>query len=368
MRPVVRTFVSPARVGAPIAAVACGLGLWLCPPMTASESGQKVKVKFWADDIEVTGSVSEPRVADRLLIALHRAQPGRQVMNRLTVDPSLTAMPLPETDELESLALELALSTRDGCLMITDREVVVSGLTDSHVTHAAFEARLRPMAARHPERQWRNRICLVPEEDLAPENFPPRPRPALNPQPLDMAPVMLADSAYGPGLAPLRATPLAMTPEGGMPSPLDPRAVVNAEPGTNLELIERIQFATDSYLVAYSQAEFVGGVLSKVRALPDLKSQVVLRGYPDTAGSHTYNDWLSLSRAKAVRRALVDAGIPEGRIRLETPATGHDRENLGSVRVFLPLAVPPKPEIPPAEPVQVSVSASASPDAPPATP
>lgn len=327
-------------------------------------------MKFWPDDIELTGTVADPRVSTRLLIALHRAQPGRRVMNRLVLNPGKTVMPLPDTDEIEGLILELALSTRDGCLMITDREVVVSGLTDSLVTHAAFEARLRPMAARHPDRQWRNRICLVPEEDLAPENFPPRPRPALNPQPLETAPVTLADSAYGPEPPPVRAIPLAIT--SVTTDPVETLLVAEATdegPRTALEPVERIRFAADSYLVAYSQAEFVSGVLARIRALPDVKSRVVLRAYPDTAGSHTYNDWLSLSRAKAVRRALVDAGIPEERIRLETPSQGHDRENLGSVRVFLPLPVAPVPEAPSAEPpVQVSVSASAPPDTPPATP
>lgn len=50
------------------------------------------------------------------------------------------------------------------------------------------------------------------------------------------------------------------------------------------------------------------------------KQSIMIRGYTDTTGSESYNENLSLNRAKAVKRALIEQKIFSGKIKVE----GHD--------------------------------------------
>ncbi len=312
-----------------------------------------LKIRFWADEVELTGAVPNQKTANLLLITLHRSHPDLRSRNRLVIDPARTVINLPDSRELAGLLLELALSTKDGSLQVTNREVTVSGLTDSLVTHAAFEARLESLAEHHPERRWSNRICLVHEDDLAPGLLPKRPRPALDPEPLENAPVVLAESAYGP-LPPMRARPVqsigltenavAIAPPGDAPTVPASNSAEPVETSHPMEPAEQIRFTANSFLVAFDQYRLVDAATERIRSLPPEAGPIILRAYPDTAGRHTYNEWLSNSRARAVRRAFVDAGFPEERFRIETPDGRDDSKGLGTVRIFVPRMLPPAAE------------------------
>ncbi len=338
-----------------------------------------LKVRFWADEIELTGAVPDQKSANRLRIAIDRSHPGRPVRDRLVIDPARTVLDLPDSAELAGLLLELALSTSDGSLAVTSDEIVVSGLTDSLVTHAAFEARLRPLAARYGGKELRNRICIVHRDDLEPGMLPRRPRPALKPRALEQAPVTLAEESYGPDLPQVRALPLALTainarsrsleePAVDAPGPTATDAPTETAPGRKPlghEPAEKIEFTMNSYLVGFDQFRFIDAATARIRELPESAGKVILRGFPDTEGRHEFNDWLSVSRVKAVRRAFLDAGIPEDRFTLETHDGRNRNDELRSVRVLVPRLPEPgledgdEAEIPPAP---LSTPASAPPE------
>ena len=324
-----------------------------------------LKIRFWADEIELTGAVPDQKTADHLLIAVQQSHPGMPTYGRLVIDPARTVINLPDRRDLAGLLLELALSTRDGSLKVTNEAVTVSGLSDSLVTHAAFEARLNSLASRNQQRDWRNRICLVHKDDLAADSLPKRPRPALNPRPLDEIPVVLAENEYGPTLPkaepqPLRAMPLnglvinARNREEAGNSPMDasspaipgtePPEAVPAAPAIEYEPAETIRFASNSYLMGFDQYRLVDEITEKIQALPEDSARVVVEAYPDHVGQHDFNQWLSKSRAESVLRALAEAGITSEQLRVVTRDGRKDLDHLGTVRFLLP-----KPIIPVAE-------------------
>ncbi|MCB1230647.1 MAG: OmpA family protein [Verrucomicrobiae bacterium] len=353
------------------------LGSFALPRAYGGNSGIiPLKVRFWADEIELTGAVPDQKTANRVIIAIHQVCPGTPVRDRLIINPLRTVVGLPESKDLAGLLLEMALSTKDGSLIVTNSSVVVSGLSDSLVTHAAFEARLSQLAARHPSKVWENRICLVPDEDLRPSRLPRRPRPALNPAPLERAPFVLSENEYGP-MPELRALPLASISleaeklvEAKTTEVLIPdSAEAPPEPDIALEAAEQIRFSTNSFLVGFDQYEKVDAAKSRIRDLPESAGKVVIRAYPDTAGRHAYNDWLSQTRAKAILRKLIEAGLAPDRIRIELLDGVRDSDKLGTVGIYLPkvlppvsagdlLDSPPPSEGPPEEPVSTVTAAS----------
>lgn len=349
-------------------------GVALCGVVANSEANEghflPLKIRFWADEIELTGAVPDQKTADHLLIAVRQSHPGMPTYGRLVIDPSRTVINLPDSKDLAGLLLELALSTKDGSLKVTNEAVTVSGLSDSLVTHAAFEARLNSLASRNQQRDWRNRICLVHEDDLVADSLPKRPRPALNPRPLDEIPVVLADNEYGPTLPkaeaepkPLRAMPLnglvinARNREDSenalieAPTPdvlgTETTKAAPVTPAIEYEPAETIRFASNSYLVGFDQYRLVDEITEKIQALPEDSARVVVEAYPDHVGQHDFNQWLSKSRAESVLRALAEAGISSEQLRVVTRDGRKDLNHLGTVRFLLPKPVIPVAELEP---------------------
>lgn len=321
----------------PVAVSALAFCLSESRGVAAAESGPlPLKVRFWADEIELTGAMPDERSADRLRIAVYQAQAGKAVWDRLVIDPGRAPIELPRLDDIAGLLLELSLSTIDGSLEITSERLVITGLTDSQVTHAAMEARLRMLGSRYGSRSVLNRICIVTEDDLALPQ-PVRPRPSLNPVPLDRAPFVLADSEYGPMPPVLVAMPVSVAAE----APAD-AAVMAATPVEQEETppghaaLDPIQFAVNTYLVRSDQFARIDEALKQIRALPESAGKIVLRGYPDQPGRYDYNDWLGKSRAQAVLRQFRDAGVPETRLSVEVPKAPKDGPNLGKVLILVP--------------------------------
>lgn len=314
-----------------------------------------LKVRFWADEIELTGALPDQKTANRLMIAIHHAQPGKPIWDRLVIDPSRTVPDLPSTPQLAGLLLEMALSTKDSSLLVREHEVVVSGLTDSHVTHAAFEARLQSAAEADDRKAFRNRICLVHHEDLHPSLLPRRPRAVLAFRPVQSPSLEMAGTAYGPPLPPATLGSLTgrsasilglnreTSPSG--PSPLDasepPSPTSESDSSEKLakpilEPSRRIEFIANSYLVSTTDYDALDGIAARLKSHPAEWGKVIVRGFPDTAGRHTYNDWLSLSRARAVQRVLVEAGVSESLLKLEVSGGDQNPKNLRTVGIWIP--------------------------------
>lgn len=350
--------------------LSCGIALGNERSQNPATSAEPLKVRFWADEIELTGAVPDQEAANLLRIAIYQSNPGKPIWDRLIVDPARTVLDLPSSKELSGLLLELALSAKDGSLVVTADEIIVSGLTDSMVTHSAFEVRLRPLAALHRGKQLKNRICIVHPDDLEPSQLPKRPRPALRPSLLESSPMVLADEVYGPDQFQIRAQPMELvalnaqsrsiadgiaesadlqpTPEGSVVETKLEATSDMTKPSVIFEPAEKIAFTMNSYLVGFDQFSQVDAVTTRIRNLPESAGKIILRGFPDTEGRHEFNDWLSVSRVKAVRRALIDAGIPEERFTLETHDGKGEKGDLQSVRVLVPRLPEPEPTLDPA--------------------
>ncbi|MCP5549387.1 MAG: OmpA family protein [Akkermansiaceae bacterium] len=343
-------------------------------PGAETPSGDALRVRFWRTDTEISGAVRDESDAGRLRDALARARPGCHIWDDLTLDPA--APRLPSATVLSGLVQELVLSTRDGCLTLSSAEgLKVSGLTDSLVTHAAFEMRLLEVAREVNAPGAANEIKIVSSEELA-RPGPERPIRGLNPKPLVHKPVVLADAPYGPPTPPLRAKPLAPVIEIAVaespddtpmplaspapdpdPAPLPPEPVAKPEPAvalatataapTTFELppppwappVDPVAFGANSFLVGIDQLKTVEKAARRIAALPPKSGKVILRGYPDSPGHHPYNDWLSRTRAREVKRALTDLGIAEDALEIAIFPAGDKADRAESqrrVEILLP--------------------------------
>jgi sortase system peptidoglycan-associated protein len=131
-----------------------------------------------------------------------------------------------------------------------------------------------------------------------------------------------ADSTADPrGIQVASAAPVPLS------SGVDPAAVVRD--GFALT----VQFRSDSSRLEKQYAPRLHNLAVALTRLPKLKA--VLSGYADRRGSDQYNLGLSQRRADAVRDALIDGGLPAGRIHVvaygerQPAAAGTDPESYG---------------------------------------
>jgi len=80
-----------------------------------------------------------------------------------------------------------------------------------------------------------------------------------------------------------------------------------------IEIREPIQFFYDTYEVRPSSRSTLGAVARILRDKPQI-THVVIEGHASEEGSHRYNYELSIQRAQAILRALVEAGVHPDRL------------------------------------------------------
>ncbi len=132
------------------------------------------------------------------------------------------------------------------------------------------------------------------------------------------------EPATGVAAAPdATATPAAAIPQGS--------GVVAGERGGRPMLT--VYFDTGKSLVSNDLAKVAANLKDYVAKNPD--ARIAVSGYNDPTGNAAKNAELSKNRAKAVAKALADAGIPAASIGLEKPAdtTGKSANNAESRRV-----------------------------------
>ena len=78
------------------------------------------------------------------------------------------------------------------------------------------------------------------------------------------------------------------------------------------ELMENVNFDFDTAVLSPSSGRILDAVAQTLLQYPDTRFLVC--GYTDSRGSDEYNESLSRDRAKAVWQALVDRGVPAGRL------------------------------------------------------
>lgn len=99
---------------------------------------------------------------------------------------------------------------------------------------------------------------------------------------------------------------------------IQPRVIVGEE---RLEVSERIFFEVDSDIIKSDSHSLLDEVAMVLTDHPEIKL-LEIQGHTDDQGPDAYNKALSQKRAEAVRRYLIDQGIPARRLR----ATGYGEE------------------------------------------
>ncbi|MCK0201559.1 OmpA family protein [Ornithobacterium rhinotracheale] len=74
----------------------------------------------------------------------------------------------------------------------------------------------------------------------------------------------------------------------------------------------QVYFANNSYAVSSDDIAYINDVAKVLKQNPELS--VVLEGYASNVGSVEYNNQLSMKRAEAITKALVDRGISRDRL------------------------------------------------------
>lgn len=143
----------------------------------------------------------------------------------------------------------------------------------------------------------------------------------------------LADAADD---CPAQAGPLGGCPDGDGDGIADGRDAcpTAAAPGssdgcaavavvkTGLALSDKVQFELNRDVIAASSLALLDTVADTLKAHPEL-SRLVIEGHTDDLGPAAFNRALSLSRAQAVRRYLIEHGVDAARI--EAKGFGPDR-------------------------------------------
>ena len=78
------------------------------------------------------------------------------------------------------------------------------------------------------------------------------------------------------------------------------------------EMMENVNFDFDTAVLSPSSGRILDAVAQMLLQYPD--TRFLICGYTDSVGSDEYNEALSRDRAKAVWQALVDRGVPPGRL------------------------------------------------------
>ena len=301
-----------------------------------------------------SGTLESKAMVERLANVLIDARSDLEVINTGLEYDSDRKIPHPEM--FESLLVEVALSTHEGELALSDEVLTVGGLTDSVVTLSVLRLRAEPFLK--DGRRLRERLCLVPTEDL----------PAI---PIILSTGETRDS-FSFDLDLLKTDQVFFEPSGisllklgdlihatkdvywletgktGGPPP--PPAVEVAEaigPETIDKPIEEpvveaiipdpyhqvgvIRYGRNSYLYQVGEEGYFKTLAKQLNEKPYLEKSIQLHCMMYKSGSVAFSEWLVDKRkAKAIEK-LVSLGVEKNRIQAEVVET--DQDDIGEVKV-----------------------------------
>lgn len=101
-------------------------------------------------------------------------------------------------------------------------------------------------------------------------------------------------------------------------------------------MLGRVYFERNSSVISNDGAQSLANVAARLLASPQQK--VAVSGFTDQRGSARRNQELAEARAKAVKSALLVAGVKESQIELRQPASiigGEQRDDARRVELVL---------------------------------
>lgn len=349
-------------------------------------------VRFEARTARLSGRVDSEETATAILKVIAGTRPDLQIVNEgLTVDSSVEFRNLADVN---SLLMEIALSTVEGRLELWKDHLLVSGLSDSLVTLTALKIRAEPILH---GRALFSRICIVPTEDLPiasdlptggnltgnsldPDFLTPVrvlfEVPGIRLEKLFPTLVMLSSfdrlegksttpitltSPASPVLAaiPLRALPMEMVesapPSGTTPPTGIAALLAPAAPGPQIESLPSIHFSTNSFLPRANQNEVLDQISKHLLSPGRIGIPVRIEAVKAGSGSGVFGDYLCERRSSEVIRFLTERGVNPAVFSVGSVNSSNPIDD-GEVRIQV--EIPPPPAVP--DPVPVVVDADGS--------
>src|SRR5690606_11476754 len=98
--------------------------------------------------------------------------------------------------------------------------------------------------------------------------------------------------------------------------PAECEQFVNGQPAKPFSLSGDVGFAFGSAVLTQAGLDTVGNIASQLKDMPNVNA-ITVSGHTDRIGNADANQQLSQQRAQAVRTALVNQGLPAGKIQAQ---------------------------------------------------
>lgn len=336
------------------------------PETDAARERKPFAILFKRSKITFSGSIDAKETADSLAGTILDVRPDMNV-----VDAGMDFnddVKLPDRKLLESLIVEIALSTDEGVFEISDDVLVVGGLTDSVVAESVIRLRARALLGK---RRYQEQICLVPVEDLpdAPvllssgetrkaftfeQKLEQKKQEASYETPGIMLTKIrsLIEGTADPSIYPEITVqdPMLMSAVVEIPEPLVVPAEIASQgmkEDTESEEIPPesgalspyeefgpILFARNSFVLQTGQREMIEELVPVLKAEPWVGHPIIVRSLIYSSGADAFSSWISEKRLAEAVRLLSIAGIHPNFLKAETAKT-LDRIDKGEVKILI---------------------------------
>jgi hypothetical protein len=323
-------------------------------------------ITFSKNKVRFSGTLDRKETADELANAIVSARPDLQPVNSgIDYHPDVS---VPDLKFFKPLAIEVALSTHQGEIEVSDDLLLIGGLTDSIVAASVLRLRAKPLLE---NRRFLEQLCLVPTEDLPAipivlssgdaraafafdlsmtpvEESPFQTHGILLTKLLDLVEHtsdvgwLQTGRASPPGgaekeettsiaMAESRGRDLAEPPPSGMTTEEDLPA---ATPDPFLDL-GPVLFVRNGFVLQAGQEARFATVIKQLNSAEHNQTSILIRAQIYPSGSVDFASWLGDRRIYEVHRRLTSAGVPAERIRKET-AQSQDEMDRGEVSILIP--------------------------------
>jgi len=338
-----------------------------CLSQTEADKAKPFEILFLRTKVSFSGSIESKATAEKLANTIISVRPDLKVVNDgLRFDP---AVKFPDLELFESLVIELAISTAEGIIELSDNQLVVGGLTDSPVASSALRLRAKPLLG---SRSYKDQTCLIPSSDLPDtpillstgETRKPfafkvarvKKKEVITYQPPGFLLQKLAGlieatkdlSIYLPESErtelPPEVTKVDTPPEspGKEESSRQPDNTMAEAATVFSEALKPnpfqhfgpILFGRNSFILRTGQSEFIPEVAAQLNVPPWDKKAILIQGVVYQSGSSAFAEWLGDRRKSEVVKRLIAAGVSESRFQTETTLSA-DRIDGGEVRVLV---------------------------------
>lgn len=317
-------------------------------------------IQFTGNKAEFSGTFESKQKLEQLANVLIEALPSLEVINSGLAYDEEYRLPFPE--QFENLLVEIALSTHDGELSISESEILVGGLTNSVVPIAAIK--IRAAVFTNENRKLNDRMCLIPTEDL-----PSHPiilstgetRAAFS---FDLELEKIRHSSFEPpGFSLLKLNdlifntrnlywletgavddpatevkPIVATPTATQQFTLEPidrdNEIKNTDPFLE---IGSIQFSSNSGVLQTGEEKYINTLAEELNSEPYLNQPIELKIMTYQLGSEAFSEWVAKKRKLKMIELLLSLDIDKKRIRdiYEPSSSDHDAGEV-KIRVLKP--------------------------------